>query len=385
MERRDSISICMISHEMPPVGGGGSQVVYNLSKELVKLGHSVDVLTMYFKGLPYEEIKEGVHIIRVQSLRRRIGYCSFFEMMSYVISVFPKMLSLIRENNYDLIHVHFGFPSGPLAYIAKKFFGIPYILSTHGSDVPGYNPFRLNFLHKLLRPLLTKIWRNANVLVAPSTKLKELILRCDTNVKVNVIPNGVDVEKFKPKESQKRGRIKVISVCRITKVKGLQYLIGALKILRGNFEVEIIGDGPYRKELEKTVNEQVRFLGFVDESNLLEYYADADIFVLPSLTESFGIAFLEAMACGLPVIGTEVGGIPEVVANGKTGLLVAPKDATALATALQTLIKDANLRKKMGVEGRHRVEHFYSWKNVTKRYLETYEEVIRQTCGSGGT
>ena len=147
-------------------------------------------------------------------------------------------------------------------------------------------------------------------------------------------------------------------------------------------ELVIVGDGVMRRELEELsrkyeVKGHVKFVGFVDENLKPLYYKAADVFCLPSIitSESFGIVNLEAMACGVPVVASKIGGIPDVVKNGKTGILVPPRDPKALAEAIICLLQDENVRRKMGRNARKKAEN-YSWKRIAEKYERVYEELI---------
>jgi glycosyltransferase involved in cell wall biosynthesis len=146
-------------------------------------------------------------------------------------------------------------------------------------------------------------------------------------------------------------------------------------------ELNIIGSGPRLDEyagLARTLQimDQVHFLGHVEHGKLPAHYAKADLLVLPSRMESFGLVLVEAMACGLPVVATRVGGIPEVVEDGVTGLLVPPNDPEALAEGINSLLEDPDRMKAMGARGRERAKEHFTWDTVAKRLVSLYTEVL---------
>jgi glycosyltransferase involved in cell wall biosynthesis len=161
--------------------------------------------------------------------------------------------------------------------------------------------------------------------------------------------------------------------------KGLDTLIRALAQLEpGRFQLEIVGDGPARESLRELavslgVAEEVRFLGSLDRAEVAERYREADLFTLPSTAESFGNVFAEALASGLPVVATQVGGIPDLVEHGINGLLVAPGDPAGLAQAIRYLGSDPEIRRQMGQRNRAKAEAALDWGQVTSRYLSIYE------------
>ena len=169
------MKILTLSYEFPPLGGGGAKVVYGLTKELVKLGHEVDLVTMGFRGLPkYEEIN-GTNIYRVPCFRNRESICSTHEMVSYALSAIPFAVRLVKRKQYEINHTHFILPDGFVSYLLKKMIKLPYIITAHGSDVPGYNPDRFIIDHKILSPLWKKIVYNADQIVCLSESLKSLV------------------------------------------------------------------------------------------------------------------------------------------------------------------------------------------------------------------
>ncbi|MEM4245387.1 MAG: glycosyltransferase family 4 protein, partial [Candidatus Nanoarchaeia archaeon] len=166
--------ILMLNYEFPPVGGGASPVTYNLCKWLVKKGHEVDVVTMGYKDLPNFEIVDGVNVYRVKCLRSKKEICYTYEMFSYVLSALPKLLKITKHNKYDIVHAHFIIPTGILAYFLKKYRGLDYIITSHGSDVLGYNK-RFDKGYKFFKYPWKKIIRNSKLIITPSYFLRDKI------------------------------------------------------------------------------------------------------------------------------------------------------------------------------------------------------------------
>jgi glycosyltransferase involved in cell wall biosynthesis len=210
-----------------------------------------------------------------------------------------------------------------------------------------------------------------------------------TNLNAKVIPYGIDFKKFRKSKADKKivselglkGKIVLIAVGRLSQQKGFAYLIKALNEVKKkekNFKLLLIGDGEERKNLERLskelgLEEEIIFLGKIFHDKLPKYYHVSDIFVLPSLYESFGIVFLEAMASGLPIISTNIAAIPEVV-NKKVGILVKPKNVQELAEAILTLINDEKRRREMGKEGMKLASNF-DWSFVSERVMEELENI----------
>jgi glycosyltransferase involved in cell wall biosynthesis len=202
-----------------------------------------------------------------------------------------------------------------------------------------------------------------------------------------VIPNGVDLGRFRSSSrgrSRHGGKIRCLAVARLVERKGLSDLIEALACLeRDRFELEILGSGPDERKLKDLaarlgVSREVIFAGSVSRSEIPGRYRDADIFTLASREEAFGNVFAEAMACGLPVVGSTVGGIPELIEHGKNGYLVPPREPRALAAAIRLLADNPELRSEIGRRNRAQAEANLSWARVTTRYLSTYNGVLRR-------
>jgi len=150
-----SVQILKSSYEFPPLGGGGAKVVMGIARRLAARGHRVDVVTMRYRGLSSRDVVAGVNVSRIPGMRLRLSTCSFVEMIPYVLLAPWRIIRLARDGNYRFSHVHFIYPDGVVAWLTKRFTGLPYIITAHGSDVPGYNPNRFRLLHVLLKP----IWR----------------------------------------------------------------------------------------------------------------------------------------------------------------------------------------------------------------------------------
>lgn len=367
------MKILMLNYEYPPLGGGGASVTKSLSEELVHQGHEVDVVTMGYKGLSKEEDINGVQVYRVPSIRKKLEMCTFHEMLSYCISASRFLPKLLRENDYEINHTHFIIPTGAVSSIYHK--RIPYIVTTHGSDVPGHNPNRFQFQHILLKPFSTTVLNRARYITSPSNYLKGEIVRNYGERKIAVIPNGISADTYLPQRKKRT----ILTVSRLFEMKGIQYVIEAMKEIEG-FEYVICGDGPYRPQLEDLVKQlhlepQVKFRGHLKPEQLIQEYGTAAIFVLPSASESFGLVLIEAMSAECAVITSNTTGCAEVV--GDAALVVPPKDSEAIKNQLLTLINDPKRCRELGTQGRRRVEQQFTWSSVAKKYLSLYEKVLR--------
>lgn len=366
--------ILILNYEYPPLGGGASPVTKSLAEGLIIAGHNVDIITMGFKGLKPKEVINGVTVYRVPGIRKEQGVCQTHEMFYYCVSAYRFLPKLLKENKYDINHTHFIIPSGIVSYFYRN--KIPYIITSHGSDVPGYNPDRFEKQHLLLKPLWKKIVKNANCITTPTKYLKNLILEnLDKNEfdrKIKVVPNGIDAKSFNPKQKEK----KILVVTRLFERKGVQYIIDAMKHIK-DYNLNICGEGPYKIHLNKQINklniDNVKLLGYVNHERLKYEYETSSIFVFPSSAENFPVVLLEAMASGCAIITTNVTGCPEVV--GDCALLIRPKNSEDIRISINKLIKDNNLRNNLGIKARKRVEENFTWDKIVKQYINIYETI----------
>jgi glycosyltransferase involved in cell wall biosynthesis len=367
------MKLLTLCYEFPPIGGGGSKVVYGLTRELVRQGHEVDIVTMGYKGLPREEDVNGVHVYRLPCIRTRKSVCYSPEMATYIAAALPFVLNLTKRNRYDLNHTHFILPDGFIAYILKKRRGLPYVITAHGSDVPGYNPHRFKMMHKFLSPLWRKIIHSAEKIICPSRALQKLIVESGSLAPVEHIPNGLATEDFNPgRPKQKR----VLLVSRVLERKGFQFFLEAMDCLDEDYEVNIVGEGPYLpvlKSLAARQTKKVQFLGWMDHAagGIKELYETSQIFVFPSEAENFPIVLLEAMASGMAIITTGGTGCAEVV--GDTGLLIESRNSESIRKALRRLLNEPELCASMGAAARKRFENHFSWATNASLYARLYQ------------
>ena len=339
------------------------------------MGHSVDLITMKFGNLPEKEQFQQLAINRVPCWRTSVNICNPLQMAFYLLRALPLALRVTRKNNYTINHTHFIFPDGIIALLLMKSTGLNYVITAHGSDVPGYNPDRFRLLHILLRPLWKAIVKNASTIICPSTYLENLILKAQPDASTTIIPNGIDPNKFNPNRTRYR-RILVIS--RVFKRKGIQYFLRALAGFKHDYEVCIVGDGPYLDELKQLADElrlTIHFTGYLDNRSKLlrDLYETSEIFVFTSSAENFPIVLLEAMTAGLAIITTRGTGCEGVVDT--TALTVPMKDPEAIQQALIKLISDESLRTQLGREAHDRVKHHFTEDHVASMHQDLYRSL----------
>ncbi|MFZ5392068.1 MAG: glycosyltransferase family 4 protein [Patescibacteria group bacterium] len=362
--------ILLLNYEFPPLGGGGSPVSYEITDELSKTGQfDIDVVTMGYKNLPkYEEINPSFRIHRVPCLRSKKEICQPWEQATYLISGFFKSWQLINKKRYDLCYTHFIIPTGFLALIIKFLFKLEYVITSHGSDVLGYNP-RFKKLYPFLKYPWKKILDNAKTITSPTNFLKTEIQKVHPDLdqnKIIVIPNGITAGKFVPLPKEKY----ILLVGRLTINKGFQDFIEAIKDLDlKDWQVKIVGEGPYRSILEKMVKDyrlenKVNFLGWIDNKDPLlhELYGKAAIFVLPSWFENMNVTLMEALQAGCDVLASDVGGNPEVTDQNN---LFPAKNPPALRAKLISKLAKINFHLPSNTR--------FNWENIISQFVEIFK------------
>lgn len=389
--------ILVLNYEYPPLGGGAAVATAALAQGLVERGVKVDVVTAgvgssaerRISGSPREPFEHpGLTLHRVRSRRTGVHEAGMGDAGSYLVAALPLIRQLLRTHKYDAVHVFFSLPTGALLpFLDLR--GTPVVVSLRGSDVPGYDSHNraLQLAHRLLAPLTRWIWRRADRVVAVCESLGQLALRTWPDLRYTVVPNGVDLTLFHPAATAnplRPGPIRCLAVARLIERKGLGDLIRALALLeRGRFQLEIVGGGADERVLRSLASDlgvahEIHFAGPLERSEVAKRYRDADLFTLPSSAEAFGNVFAEALASGLPIVGSSIGGIPDLVEHGTNGFLVQPGDVSALAGAIRYLADDPELRHEMAQRNRAKAEASLEWSQVTRRYLSTYEALQNQ-------
>lgn len=374
------MKILAISHEFPPIGGGGANAAYYLTKGFVDKGHEVTLITSNYKNMKSYEKINGVSVIRVNSKRKYKEHCSFYEMLSFILKACPIANKVERKEHYDICLIFFGIPSGPLGYMLKKRYRLPYVVRFGGGDIPGFQK-RFTKVYKVIAPLVKIIWKNADGLVANSSGLRKFAYDFYNKKQVDIITNGIDCNIFIPKYRNNK-KIQILFVSRLIERKGLQFILPQMKWIqeRCNTEIElvIVGDGPYKSTLQGLVKKYriediVVFEGQKDKKELVPYYQTADIFIFPSEREGMPNVVLEAMACGLPIIMTPCEGSEELIQ--KNGYIVSVEE---FAEKIVTLCNDELLRVQLGRESRINIEENFLWEKVVDKYIDLFKSVIKK-------
>lgn len=316
----------LVNYEYPPMGGGAGNATWFLARAWARQSHRVTVMTARHRDLPHYEDCDGVEVVRIPSLRRRFFEASILEMASFMVSGMALGPSLAKSGKIDRVVVFFTIPCGPIGYVLKKRLGLPYLLLQRGGDVPGFEP-KLDRMHKFLAPIRRRLLDNASAVVANDLGLADLSKKADP-LEVSVVPNGVDTDFWMPaseKRAQDRnGPLRFLAVGRLVAQKNMFYLLEEFARMVNGHKTErlltIVGDGPDRQGLENLTSQlglqnRVSWRGWLSKEELREEYRKADCLLNPSLYEGMPNVVLEAMACGVPAVVSNVPGNNTLVAE----------------------------------------------------------------------
>jgi L-malate glycosyltransferase len=370
--------ILTLIYEFPPVGGGGGRAAYDICKGLVARGHQVTVLTAHMQGLPFEEYKDGIRVVRISSFRRETFGASFITMLSYIFFGIWEGFRLIRLDRPDILHTHFAVPSGVLAWSLSILTGIPYILTAHLGDVPGGVPEKTGKWFRWIEPLTHPIWKRAKKVIAVSEHTRQLALK-HYPVNVQVIHNGADVGSLSSSKIKVNIPPRLVFAGRFVPQKNPFAIIQSLAQLKDlDWRCSMLGDGPLfedvKREIQKTgMSERFDLPGWVTPEVVLERFLKCDILFMTSLSEGLPVVGVQALAAGLAIVASDIGGFLDLVDKGGNGYLIDARDVSGFSRVLREMISDpeALLRfREASIEKSHQFD--------IQKIVDQYQAVLRE-------
>ncbi|HEX6547350.1 MAG TPA: glycosyltransferase family 4 protein [Candidatus Dormibacteraeota bacterium] len=406
--------IALLAYRGNPHSGGQGVYVRHLSRALARLGHRVEVLS----GPPYPDLAPEVPLTRLESLdlyrpddpfrraRPIRGAIDLLEFGTMCVGGFPEPLTFSlrawrhlrrRTEDFDVVHDNQSLAYGLLA-IERA--GLPVVATVHHpiaidrrlelAAAPGWQRrtalrrwYSFVRMQRRVAPRLRRV-------ITVSTQARDDIVQ-ELGVareRAAVIPNGVDATTFRPLPGRRiPGRVLTTASADVP-LKGLVSLLEAMARVRGNgapgAELVVVGKARPNGAASAAIarfglQNSVRFVTGVEESELVRLYSEAEVAVVPSLYEGFSLPAVEAMACAVPVVATTAGALPEVIGrDGETGFLVPPGDPPALARAISRALEDRDLSRRLGASGRARVLERFSWERAAQATVEQYRQAIGQ-------
>ncbi|MEM6326308.1 MAG: N-acetyl-alpha-D-glucosaminyl L-malate synthase BshA [Bacteroidota bacterium] len=378
-----------------PTFGGSGVVATELGKALAARGHTVHFIA-YALPLRLEHVAENVFFHEV-----RVNTYPLFEYPPYALALASKMIDVVRHEGLDLLHVHYAIPHATSAVLARQILEghglrVPVVTTLHGTDIT------LVGKDASFKPVVEHAIDASDGVTAVSDWLRqETLASFDVSNEIEVIPNFIDTERFQrqPKDHFKRaiapeGERLIVHVSNFRRVKRATDVVEVFARLHaegvwhegharhgqpGGVKLLMVGDGPDRAASEQRVRElglwsDARFLG--KQEPVEEILSIADLFLMPSGSETFGLAALEAMACGVPVVSTDIGGLPELNIDGVTGFLRPLGDVEGMTEAARLILSDPERQAQMARAARDRAEQEFEWNRIVPRYEAHYRRVL---------
>ncbi len=373
--------ILTLIHEFPPIGGGGGRAAYDICKGLVARGDQVTVLTAHMQGLPFEEFRDGIHLVRISSYRRETFGASFLTMLAFIISGLWTGYRLIRLERPDILHTHFAVPSGALAWILSTLTGTPYILTAHLGDVPGGVPEKTGKWFRWIKPFTYPIWKHAKKVVAVSEHTRQLALR-HYPVNVQVIHNGADVRSLSPSNIKLNKPPRLVFAGRFMPQKNPFAIIQILAQLKDlDWKCSMLGDGPLfedvKREIQKAgMGERFDLSGWVTPEVVLSRFSESDILFMPSLSEGLPVVGVQALAAGLAIAASDIGGFLDLVDNGVNGYLIDVRDVPGFTRALREMISNPEVLFRFR-EASVKKSHQFDIQKIVDQYQSVLREVVK--------
>jgi len=397
------MKVCILTTSYP-LGKGdiSGMFVLEQARHLIKHGALINVVAPHHLGSPLDEDMDGIQVHRfryflpekLQKLCYGSGIPNNIREFPWTKLQLPLLLLLFTTQairyarGCDVIHAHWSI-AGIAGFIAAKILGKPIVLNIHQGTLRDYTK-----IERFLLENVDHVVFNSSYTLSHAMKYVKLI-------NFSIVPPGVDTDKFQRRTLLKEdvdilpigvtGKPILFTLGRLVEWKGHRYLIDAVRMVKEKLKVHLLigGEGTLRHDLDNLVRDldlerEVTFLGHIPGHLMNNYYSLSDIYLQPSIidkdgtTEGLGVTILEAMACGTPCIGSKVGGIPDIIHDGENGFLVNPAAPEQLAEKISLLLKDKDLREKIGREGRRFVEENYSWKAKAGELMGIYGRLLQK-------
>ena len=378
------LRILILNYEFPPLGGGAGNATAGLVRalegvpdlEVAVVASSLDDFRVERQEL---SCNSTIYRLPIGKKGRNIHFQSNAELLRYSFECYRFLRKLLAKESFDACHAVMTVPGGINAWLIRR--KVPYLVSLQGSDVPGYSA-RFKLLYTVLTPIIHRIWKDSKGVISNSEVLRELAWQSAPDQPVDVIPNGVDRDRFFPDDGLPTTpeKLRIICVGRLIERKGVWELLEAMpKVLAKvpNAHLDLAGSGDLKQALADRISsmglsDAVTLHGAVPQEELPVLLRQASLFALPSHAEGMSNALLEGIACGLPVVVTDTGGTKELLDGN--GLLIFMKDPDSLADAMIEILSDESKRAAMR-KASLKVADRYSWEALGASYLEMYKAI----------
>jgi len=381
MENIPTVKILVISHEYPPIGGGGGRVIQDLCEGIASDSYNFYMLTAHWDDLPEFEESKNLTIERIRSRRTQAYRADLLAMACFVWKSFWRALRIIRKWHPDIIHAHFAVPGGASAAVASLLTCTPYMITVHGGDVPGGAPDKTKKWFSFIFPFTQFIWKKAKKVITVSQQSRQLA-QTHYPVKIEVIPNGIDTTRYLHTSLETHNPPCIMYIGRFSPEKNAQLVPKILSHLDDlKWKCVMVGDGPQMARVktfiaENQLDDRIELPGWISPQEVDQALLKSDILLMPSLHEGMPMVGLQGLASGLALVMSDVGACPDMVNLEKNGFLIEAGDEKGYAHALRTLLSDPKKLRQYKKNSIQKVADFDIQK-VISSYKNVYQSILK--------
>lgn len=380
------MNILILNYEYPPLGGGAGMVTQHLATEFTSKGHSVTILTTWFPGEPEYHVENNLTIIRVLSTRKHAHQSNPLEMHDWVKKSRHYAAQHFRSGQFDVCLANFTLPGGAVARYLLRKLQLPYIILSHGHDIPWFSPRQMFVWHLLCYPVIKSIMLHSRYNVVLTKQLKKSadnFLGNHYAEKNKVIPNGLLSFDVRGGFDAGDKVIQALFVGRLVEQKDPLSVVRAFKRLKADnipIHLKIIGDGNLKGTIEdyiiKNNLEDIELTGKISQSQVMEEYTKAHLLIAPSREEAMSLSVLEAVSCGLYICATDVSGNREIISEGLNGNFVQYGNPADIADKIQSFYTEKFLKNYRYPEFLAQyMQQNYSWDSAANMYLDLFTSI----------
>ena len=384
---QSELNILILNYEYPPLGGGAGIVSQHLANEFVTKGHSLTVLTTWFAGEPEYYSENNLKIIRLRSKRKLTYQSDPFEMYDWIKKTKKYALQHFNHKQFDICLANFTLPGGAVAYFLRQKINLPYIIVSHGHDIPWFSPRQMFFWHLIFFPYIRFLMQKSafNVVLTKQLKINaDLFIGNKIAIKNKIIPNGVLPFTLRNGFNANDKIIKALFVGRLVDQKDPISVLKALKQLQQSnipIHLKIIGDGELKNEIEEFISKNnlknIELLGKISQSSVIDEYSKAHILLAPSREEAMSLSVLEGVSAGLYVFATKISGNKDIIIDKINGNFVEFNNVDSITRNVTNFYFEKFLTNyqypTLMIEY---LQKKYSWEMAANKYLNLFNEII---------
>ncbi|MDD4149079.1 MAG: glycosyltransferase family 4 protein [Bacteroidales bacterium] len=380
--------ILILNYEYPPLGGEAGVITKDIATGLAKRNHKITVISTWYEGEKEDHAENSLRIIRLKCKRKEVDKSNPREMLSWIFATKKYLKKHLLTNKYDICFANFALPGGEVAYSMKLMFGLPYVVMSHGPDIPWIMPKQMMWYHAFTYQWIRKTCLQSERNYVQSNEMKnnlDAFLGKSFNDKNKIIYNAWDRSIFKPDYSKLSKKFTVLFPGRLMQKKDPMSFLKSINIIHSqipDIKAHIIGNGKFQKKMEKFVKinnltEIVIFKPWISKEEMLDEYQTASVTVLPSFNESMSMTTLEALSCGQYLITTKVGNNENLIQLGINGDFIEKENPKDIAEKLLDFYKSKFLKNyRINAEDLNKYDDIYKWDNIIDTYEKDLMDII---------